>query len=894
MPSTGIDPYFYKQPPFLFIEELKKPVHTEKPSWFQSRQPAADEVSAAGAYLADGFPDPEGVLETAREDFTRFLRIYQMDGTRFPIRLKKVPTECFEAYRILVDASGCTVEAADTEGIRRGLIYLEDELHRRSGPVLPTGTVSRKPYIRERITRGFFSPTNRPPKNIDELMDDVDYYPDEYLNRLAHDGTNGLWIYTHFSKLLPSAYFKEFGTDSDRRLNKLRQVVKKCKRYGVKVWVFGVEPQALMGEIAEHHKDVFDTVNAFGQHTFCTHTEQGANYCIEVTQRLMEAVPDLGGIIDITYGERTTTCASLSDISRCPRCRRYSRSEILAHNLNLFKEGIRRAGSNADFVSWTYAHCLSQNDEIREYVEKAPADVMLQENFEDNGYVEQLGKLRRAHDYWLSYTGPSQMFLAAAETAVRTGKQMFAKMQVCCSHEVATVPYVPVPGILYDKYAAARQLNVKGVMQCWYFGNYPSMMSKAAGELSFWDEFTSKEDFLKYLAGIYFGSEADQAVQMWNCFADGYQNYPVNIMFSYYGPMHDGVVWDLALEPRNTSLPRTWQLLDKPDGDRIGECLQAGHTLDEAVILCDRMKTLWQQGIDCMPANCPDEQRTAAQCLNLLFTSGHRILRFYQLRGQLSKNPANALALLDQMEQLVREEMQASADMIPLCEQDSRLGYHSEAEGFKFFPEKLRDRIGKLQTLLDTEFPRVRARVRSGQTALPWFEGKDGPGCDMAYGDLEKADFQKIAENGQFRTAYDEKNIYIELQGNPGTAFRMHFAYDPMWPMPGVIIQNGEKTLPYYATVHQCIWGEGIQKEKDKYRFLLSDPENAHYIIAIDRETVGWTEDTPLQMMIATGMDQSEGINDRWITEEDPVHTLGKGDISPGEFGWLRPAGNAR
>ena len=31
--------------------------------------------------------------------------------------------------------------------------------------------------------------------------------------------------------------------------------------------------------------------------------------------------------------------------------------------------------------------------------------------------------------------------------------------------------------------------------------------------------------------------------------------------------------------------------------------------------------------------------------------------------------------------------------MIPLCENDNRLGYHSEAEGFKFFPEKLNDRM---------------------------------------------------------------------------------------------------------------------------------------------------------------------------------------------------------
>jgi hypothetical protein len=42
-------------------------------------------------------------------------------------------TECFEAYRIVVDKDGCTVLAADTEGIRRGLVFLEDEMLRREG-----------------------------------------------------------------------------------------------------------------------------------------------------------------------------------------------------------------------------------------------------------------------------------------------------------------------------------------------------------------------------------------------------------------------------------------------------------------------------------------------------------------------------------------------------------------------------------------------------------------------------------------------------------------------------------------------------------------------------------------------------------------------------------------
>jgi len=885
MGSVRVDPFFYKQPPLLFVEELKKPLHSEKPDWFCRSVPDAGEVSTAGMYLHREFPDNEGLLETAIADFEAFLSVYEISGNRYPVKLAYRETECFEAYRICISENECTIEAADTEGIRRALVYLEDEMCRREGPFLPLGSISRKPVIRERITRGFFSPTNRPPKNVDELLDDVDYYPDAYLNRLAQDGTNGLWIYTHFNKLLPSDVFTEYGENSQKRIEKLKRVVAKCKRYGVKVWVFGVEPSSLPEEIVAKHPNA-GGVRAWNQnYTVCPYSEEGAEYCIEVTRRLMEQVPDLGGVIDITYGERPTNCAN-ADYHQCPRCRNYSKSQIIARTADLLKEGIRRAGSKADFVSWTYAHRTSSAGEISEYVREAPSDVMLMENFEDNGYTEQLGKTRQAIDYWLSYVGPSQMFEGAAKTALEENKHMFAKMQVCCSHELATVPYIPAPGILFDKYAAAVKYGVEGVMQCWYFGNYPSLMSKAAGELSFMEDFSEKDRFLTHLAGIYYGSQAGKAVEAWKHFEEGYKRYPVNIMFSYYGPMHDSVVWELALLPKDTALPRTWQLMDKPDGDRIGECLQSGHTLSEAVELTDHMAQQWKIGVQCLPENTPAEQRTVAQALELLLSSGNRILRFYALREKLALGQGNAEALLDEMETIVDAEIRSSEAMTVLCRQDSRLGYHSEAEGFKFFPEKLTSRIGRLQKLKAEEFPRVRAALAAGMHPLPWYLGDPIRGYQMRKGTLEQAEFTPIADQGTFRMAYDNENLYLELKGKPNAVFSIGFEYRLLWPAPGIFARDGKLELFGNAITHQSVWGDKIQQELDKYQLLMSQPEQGHYVIAISREKTGWTEDRPLRVriaaLVATGWKS-------WKYDDDPVSTLGKFSASPGEFGWLMP-----
>lgn len=882
MGSVRIDPFFYDQPPLLFVDELKKPLHEKKPAWFARRALASEEADAADAYLVNEFPDPEHLLETAVEDFAVFLQVYKMAGERYPVYLHYGKTECFEAYTIEVCHEYCRITAEDTEGIRRGLVYLEDEMHRRSGPVLPLGVIKRKPVLRHRITRGFYSPTNRPPKNIDELLDDVDYYPDEYLNRLAHDGTNGLWIYTFFSRLIPSDIFKEYGKDSDKRIAKLRKVVAKCKRYGVKVWVFGVEPLALEPELAENYLDCTSDVDTWNFHrTVCPYSERGAQYCIEATQRLTEMVPDLAGVIDITFGERPTNCAN-ANYHKCPRCKDHTHGEILARTIDLLKEGMRRSGTNAEFVSWTYGHRGTSRDEIREYVRLAPEDVILQENFEDAGYEEQLGKTRQAIDYWLSYKGPSQMFDDAAKTAVDNHKRMFAKMQVCCSHEIATVPYIPAPGILFDKYAAARRYHVEGVMQCWYFGNYPSMMSKAAGELAFESEFDDKHAFLTHLAGIFCGRDAQKTVAAWNHFEESYIHYPINIMFSYYGPMHDGVVWELALEPKDAALPRTWQLTDKPDGDRIGEALQCGHTLEEAVKLTRIMREQWDAGVAALPQNTPAEQLSVAKALAVMISSGNNILRFYELRHALACGDGDNPALLDELERIVDEEIANSERMICLCQEDSRLGYHSEAEGYKFFPKKLRSRIEQLNRLKQTEFVRVRENVLAGKVPLRWYLGEDGYGYQMARGkeELETAPFERIAgEDAQFRAAYDRDCLYVELKGAPDTRFRMHFEFRLMWPSPGVIFEKGEKRLSMWATTHQSVFGEKIQEELDKYRMTVNEP--GHYLITISRKEVGWEEDRPIRMMMAA--------NDRsWIYDDDPVHLLGKNDISPGEFGWLR------
>jgi hypothetical protein len=78
---------------------------------------------------------------------------------------------------------------------------------------------------------------------------------------------------------------------------------------------------------------------------------------------------------------------------------------------------------------------------------------------------------------------------------------------------------------------------------------------------------------------------------------------------------------------------------------------------------------------------------------------------------------------------LVDLEIKATIEMQALAAFDSRLGFHSEAEGYKYFPEKLRWRLGRLKKLLKTEFPLLERKITRKELLFPNYSGaqKTGP-----------------------------------------------------------------------------------------------------------------------------------------------------------------------
>ncbi len=296
-----------------------------------------------------------------------------------------------------------------------------------------------------------------------------------------------------------------------------------------------------------------------------------------------------------------------------------------------------------------------------------------------------------------------------------------------------------------------HELGVSATMLCWYFGNYPGLMNKAAGELSFEPFPANADDFLLDLARIDWGRNAECVAEAWKRFAEGYENYPLTCLFQYYGPMHDGPVWPLLLEPEDAPLSPTWLLGSvttrepyPPSGDRIGEAFGYTHTLAEILELCRRLTSNWDRGLALLDRIAHEYEGNrerlldlgVAAALGVQFRSGYNILRFYDLRERLLRTEGpGRLELLAEMEAIVHAEIANDEELLRLCQRDSRLGFHSEAEGYKYFPAKIRWRMERLRALLADGIPRFRRAIREGQLLFPEYTGRrtSGPCVTCRY-----------------------------------------------------------------------------------------------------------------------------------------------------------------
>ena len=585
----------------------------------------------------------------------------------------------------------------------------------------PEGT----PWLENRISRCFFSPIKRPPFNRDELADAIDYYPDNYLERLRREGVNGLWLSVALDEL------------DAPRLEKLRRVVDKCAAHSVKVWAFCIEPRS---RAFDHpfflaHPDARGEKSWDGRHVNCPSSPALLAEIEGKVARVFRAVPQLAGMINIANGERSTTCLSFAKTTvdrpeiPCARCAKREPWELYADIAAAMVKGMRQGNPEARLITWFYhpESAPTRGAWTYECAKHVPDGAELQCNFESGATRTQVGKERHGGDYWLSVPGPADPFRRMSEVSRSCGARLSAKIQTSCSHECATVPYVPVPGLLYRKFKGMRECGVRDVMMCWYFGNAPGLMNRAAGLLAYEDFRDGESAFLERLARDEWGEDAATMGELWRKFSVAYSNYPLSNAIQYYGPFHAGFSWPMYPEISMRSLQRTWKPMEAPGGDLLGECL-AEFSLEDAyecaACMVEELKGVRPvlERLRTKYANDVRRRRDLGVMVTLadLFESARDIFCFYLLRREAvfaSRQKGDFKSAQDavlKMRRILGRERELTKEMIPLCKDDSRLGFHSEAEAHQFDADYLAWRLGTLDRA-ERELDAIAAALAAGR-----------------------------------------------------------------------------------------------------------------------------------------------------------------------------------
>ena len=76
----------------------------------------------------------------------------------------------------------------------------------------------------------------------------IEKIDDAELAKIAQYGYNGIWIHQPLRDYTPSGIFPEFGQKSEIHLPLLEGLCKRAARYGIRVYMYLLEPRAILAD----------------------------------------------------------------------------------------------------------------------------------------------------------------------------------------------------------------------------------------------------------------------------------------------------------------------------------------------------------------------------------------------------------------------------------------------------------------------------------------------------------------------------------------------------------------------------------------------------------------------------------------------------------------------
>jgi len=306
----------------------------------------------------------------------------------------------------------------------------------------------------------------------DVLLDEsLDPLPEQILKQYAQVGINGIWMQLVLYQLVEFPFDPALSKGWEKRIQSLRRLVAKAKKYGIGIYPYLNEPRSMPESFFEKYPHLRGEAEG-DYYAMCTSTKEVQDYLYHGVRKLFEMVPDLAGFFTITMSENLTNCYSrLEGEMACPRCRERKPWEVVAEVNNLMAKGAHDACPNAKAVVWAWGW----KDEWAEKVVPLLTEGQILQCTSEEAMQFQIGGVKGSVlDYTMSLCGPGDKAKNLWKIARKQKMPLSAKVQINNTWEMAVVPYIPVLEKVAGHIENLKAQGIKNLQMSWTLGGCPS------------------------------------------------------------------------------------------------------------------------------------------------------------------------------------------------------------------------------------------------------------------------------------------------------------------------------------------------------------------------------------------------------------------------------------
>ena len=512
---------------------------------------------------------------------------------------------------------------------------------------------------------------------------EIGSFPEGLLQKLAAEGVNAVWMHTVLRTLVKDPKYPEFGEGCENRLANLQKLVDRCRKFGIRVFLYMNEPRGL-------HPDFFKVpgreklggATAGGLQAMCTLNPETQRWLSDSLEKVFSSVHGLGGIFTITASENLTNCATRPGFKEtCSVCKSHTRGEIIATANSAMIRGMRRGDPNAEALVWNWAW---PKDEEADIVARLPKEGCRLMAVSENAMpICRGGVNEEESDYAISIVGPGENAKRFWGFAKENGIPAVAKVQAGNSWEISSFPYIPTMDLVAEHASNIAKEGVNGVMLSWSLGCCPSPNLSVYRELRKGE--TDKEGVLDRLAKRLYGEKASAARKAWTAFSDGFANYPFSCQTIYVGPHHWGPANPLYARKTGYKATMVGIPYDDLDGWR---CKYPGKTYAE---LIGKVADGFAEGCRLMEGVAEKKELDMFRAEQMQFASCRDQALFVMARDGGD---------VEGMRRYAQAELERAKAYWPIIRADSRIGFESSNQ-YYYVPRDLLEKVLSCRMVLD-------------------------------------------------------------------------------------------------------------------------------------------------------------------------------------------------